>query len=132
MAALSAAKVSLPAIAASILLGLISAVDAQCNTVTTYSDATSEVPLSSMVRAARNAEDFIGFEGALTISNGTGKVSFFNDRSASTFEPQFCKIEFVGPNEDSIIELGRKRHIELLKQAQYEVSSPPISYHLPV
>ena len=132
MAALSAAKVSLPAIAASILLGLISAVDAQCNTVTTYSDATSEVPLSSMVRAARNAEDFIGFEGALTISNGTGKVSFFNDRSASTFEPQFCKIEFVGPNEDSIIELGRKRHIELLKQAQYEVSSPPISYDLPV
>ena len=117
-----AAEVSLPAAiaAAALLLGLISAVDAQCNTVTTYSDATSEVPLSAMVRAARNAEDFIGFEGALTISNGTGKVSFFNDRSASAFEPQFCKIEFVGPNEDSIIELGRKSPIELLKLSRRE------------
>ena len=120
MAAVAASKVSLLAIAAAILIGLISAVDAQCNTVTTYSDATSEVPLSAMVRAARNSEDFIGFEGALTISNGTGKVSFFNDRSASAFEPQFCKIEFVGPNEDSIIELGRKSPIELLKPSRRE------------
>ena len=120
MAAVATSEVSLLAIAAAILIGLISAVDAQCNTVTTYSDATSEVPLSAMVRAARNAEDFIGFEGALTISNGTGKVSFFNDRSASAFEPQFCKIEFVGPNEDSIIELGRKSPIELLKLSRRE------------
>ena len=120
MAAVAASEVSLLAIAAAILIGLIAAVNAQCNTVTTYSDATSEVPLSAMVRAARNSEDFIGFEGALTISNGTGKVSFFNDRSASAFEPQFCKIEFVGPNEDSIIELGRKSPIELLKPSRRE------------
>ena len=88
------------------LSGVISAVAGQCNTITTYNEETSEVPLSAMVRAARNPEDFIGFEGALTISNGTGKVSFFNDRSASAFEPMFCKIEFEGPNEDSTIELG--------------------------
>ena len=91
-----------------ILSGLTTAVGGQCNTITTYNDATSEVPLSTMVKAARNAQEFIGFDGALIISNGTGTVTFVNDRSSSAFEPQFCKIEFEGPNEDSTIELGRR------------------------
>lgn len=92
---------------------LISAVVGQCHTITTYNEATSEVPLSTMVKAARNAQEFIGFDAPQIISNGTGTVSFVNDRSASAFEPMFCKIEFEGPNEDSTIELGRWHLIEL-------------------
>ena len=88
------------------LSGVISAVAGQCNTITTYNEETSEVPLSTMVRAAVNAQEFIGFDSPQIISNGTGNVTFFNDRSASAFEPMFCKIEFEGPNEDSTIELG--------------------------
>ena len=113
-AAAAAATESLPTAIATALLTLsvlISAVSAQCNTITTYNEATSRVPLSTMVRAARNAQEFIGFDPQI-ISNGTGTVSFVNDLSASAFEPMFCKIEFEGPNEDSTIELGRGHPIE--------------------
>ena len=94
--------------------GLIAAVSGQCNTITTYNEETSEVLLSDIVRAARNAEEFIGFADAAVISSGTGTVSFLNDRSASAFEPMFCKIEFEGPNEDSTIQLGLGHQMELL------------------
>ena len=94
--------------------GLIGAVSGQCNTITTYNEATTEVRLSDIVKAARNAEEFFGFGDAAVISSGTGTVSFLNDRSAPAFEPMFCKIEFEGPNEDSTIQLGLGHQMELL------------------
>jgi hypothetical protein len=73
-------------------------VSGQCNAITTFASSGSFIDISTMIRTAKNLEEFIGFNGPQIISSGSGAVTFSNTNSASAFEPKFCKIEFHGAN----------------------------------
>ncbi len=90
------------------LATIVQLASAQCNQITTFSSSSSTIPISTMVRSARNLEEFIGFNGPQIISGigKTGTVSFVNDNNAATFEPTFCKIEFHGSTESARLSLN--------------------------